>query len=213
MLESQSELEQLRSTTNEVVFRLNGKMLSSKVDPRKEAALWIEQNQLLAKYSKTIVVIGIGSGYHLISLKEKHPQAQIIAVSSSQALLDAVQVAHKDAVAGISFYCANTIEDFYEAEATQGVFATTTVVLKHPTYRVEESEVLDAIEEAIIARTFGTLRKYIAKNEPLTVTLPSIPVMIGLASIKTVNDAAVNSADMVFGSPWLAIRTLNELVK
>lgn len=213
MFEVQAELEQLQSATNEVIFRLNGKMLSSKVDPRKEASQWIEQTELLAKYSKTIVMIGVGSGYHLISLKEKYPHAHIIAISSSQVLLEAIQVAHKSCVSGISFYCASTIEEFYDAEATQGVFSTTTVVLKHPTYRVEESQVLDAIEEAIVARTFGTMKKYIAKSEPLTVTLPSIPVMIGLASIRTVNDAAVNTVDMIFGSPWLAIRTLNELVK
>lgn len=213
MSDSQSELEQLQSTTNEIVFRLNGKMLSSKVDPRKEAAQWILQTHLLAKSSKTIVMIGIGSGYHLIALREKYPHAQIIAISSSQQLLNAVQIAHKDAVAGIFFYCASTIDDFYEAEATQAVFATTTVVLKNPTYLVEESAVLDAIEEAIIARTFGSLKKYIAQNEPLTVTLPAIPVMIGLASIKTVNAASVNTTDLLSGSPWLAIRTLNELVK
>lgn len=213
MLETQHELEQLQSATNEPVFRLNGKLLSSKMDPRKEAAQWLEQNQLFARLSKTIVVIGVGSGYHLIALREKYPAAQIIAVSSSTQLLESIQVAHKDAVKGIIFYAATTLDDFFEAEPTQSAFSTTTVVLKHPTYKFEESAVLDAIEEAIVARTYAALKKYIQKNESLTVCLPSIPVMIGLASIKTVNDSVIRSFDEATAAPWLALRTLNELVK
>jgi hypothetical protein len=210
---SAQELEQLKSASGVTIFRLNGKMLSSKVDPRKEAIQWVENNQFLSGVSKTIVVIGVGSGYHLIALKEKYPQARILAISTCAELLNAIQNAHAQQLSGVTFYNATTLEDFYEAEATQAVFQSTAVVLKHPTYQVEDNPLLEQIIEAIVARSTNSLKKYIAKNEALTVALPAIPAMIGLASIKTINDAAVSTTETQFVSPWLTIRTLKELVK
>lgn len=60
------------------VIRKDGKWLASSVDPLREAKQWCET--LAAGTGETIIVLGIGCGYHIAELKVRRPQSPVLAI-------------------------------------------------------------------------------------------------------------------------------------
>ncbi len=69
--------------TGDFVLVIDGKATASLVDPLQEARSWLESvKSLLPKTAETIVVVGIGSGFHLKALREATPNLPIVALDT-----------------------------------------------------------------------------------------------------------------------------------
>lgn len=85
MIEQQKDLEIALSKSGEEVLLVDGKATASLVDPVKEAQNWIDSvRQLLFKGKERVVVLGIGSGFHLQVLREAVPETPIVAIDTCE---------------------------------------------------------------------------------------------------------------------------------
>lgn len=78
-----NELKTVSAKTGDRVLFVDGKATASLVDPQREAQGWLESvKPLLPKRPETLVVIGIGSGFHLKALREAAPEFPIVALDT-----------------------------------------------------------------------------------------------------------------------------------
>ncbi len=83
-------LERLTTRSGHITFRYNGMTLSSTVDPQQEAMGWVAQNETQIKSAPHLIVLGIGSGHHIVQIKKAYPQKKIIVIEAHKELATAV---------------------------------------------------------------------------------------------------------------------------
>ncbi len=80
-------LDELRSKSGHRILRCEGKLLASREDPIKEATRWLTGNQARFLDRETVLVLGVGCGYHLELLAQQESVKNIIGLESSAEVL------------------------------------------------------------------------------------------------------------------------------
>jgi hypothetical protein len=112
-------LEQVKTKKNQPALKWQGRWLSSSVDAASEATKWMGQQALNAEDAFPIVVLGVGSGYHLVALVKDFPGRQVIAVDISQPIIDSTRAQHGLVLANVKFVCAKNTNDLYSSLVLQ----------------------------------------------------------------------------------------------
>ncbi len=68
-----NHLEEHKTTDGLRTLSRNGRCLCSPRDPQKEAEEWLSRQKIHSE-DRTVVVLGLGAGYHLIALVNKFPK-------------------------------------------------------------------------------------------------------------------------------------------
>ncbi|MEZ4872441.1 MAG: hypothetical protein R2827_09410 [Bdellovibrionales bacterium] len=99
------------------ILRLKGRYLSSPTDPEKEAAKWCVRNEELF-YAEYIIVLGAGSGYHLMELVKRWPSRKILVIEPHREVISAVKEIHRHIfMLGIEFINIQSIDQIYNNDA------------------------------------------------------------------------------------------------
>jgi hypothetical protein len=69
--------------TGASVLKRDGRFLASAFDPIQEAAKWAEQVHKEVATDAAVIVVGVGSGYHVAALKSLRPKCEILALDNS----------------------------------------------------------------------------------------------------------------------------------
>lgn len=69
------------------ILKKNGKLLASSVDPIREAASWVARVCEKSKPNEIMIVLGLGSGYHVVELMKCRPVDSFIIIESDIEIL------------------------------------------------------------------------------------------------------------------------------
>lgn len=78
------------SRSGHPVLRKDGRYLASSLDPVREADLWLASCEEQIGDAPNIVVLGLGSGYHVRALLARFPQRNIVALEGDADVASAV---------------------------------------------------------------------------------------------------------------------------
>lgn len=70
------------------VLKKDGRLLASSVDPQREAVKWADLISASAPPDDLVVVLGLGSGYHVLELMLRRPASQILVIESDRELFE-----------------------------------------------------------------------------------------------------------------------------
>lgn len=111
------------------VLRANGRLLSSVFDPIKEASSWVDGVVRSADARETIVVLGAGSGYHIVELAHRRPGQPILVVDCDDKIVEAARSICKE-LNSLSIVCEPDITKLTQhglvADCLGGFFRTFT---------------------------------------------------------------------------------------
>jgi hypothetical protein len=79
---------------SELIFTSGGRHLCSTIHPTKEARQWIAHHESLWKNCRTIIVLGLGCGYHVRALKMINTPARVFVLEPSQEIMQAALKIH-----------------------------------------------------------------------------------------------------------------------
>lgn len=82
------KIETTLSRSEDVVLLLNGTSICSRIDPWLEAQKWIDLNCSLIESYPTLIVLGLGAGYHIIRLAETFPNKKIHVIENNLNLIE-----------------------------------------------------------------------------------------------------------------------------
>ncbi len=68
-----------RARTGARVIRWQGRLLASRIDPVGESELWVAEDIRCAS-KKPLVVVGLGSGYHVLAVAKMRPDVPTVVV-------------------------------------------------------------------------------------------------------------------------------------
>lgn len=142
-------LERLTTRSGLITFRYNGVTLSSTFDPLQEAIGWVAQHEAQIKSAPHLIVLGVGSGHHIVQLKKAHPQKKIIVIEAHKELLAAVQKEQLMDFADIDTLSEKNPQALCKSSRLQNVLTKLYRILEHkpsltvnPEYYKEVTEIL-----------------------------------------------------------------------
>ena len=125
-------IERVTAQSGDEVLRVGGRLMASRIDPRAEARAWVDARLALLNDVRTVVVLGLGSGYHVTELVKRtsarilvlEPRADVIAAWDEDFARDRVRVEHTEDLASL-----RTSDDVRRA------LATSYLTMVHPASR------------------------------------------------------------------------------
>lgn len=70
-------MDEMYSRSGDRILRINSTYLCSRVDPRKEARVWVEAQHIQSMTGFGLIVLGAGAGYHLAELRRRFPLLRV----------------------------------------------------------------------------------------------------------------------------------------
>lgn len=145
-------LERLSTRSGHITFRLNGMTLSSTIDPVQEAIGWVEHNELLIKSAPHLILLGAGSGHHIVQLKKAYPQKKLIVIEAHKDLTTAVSREQSIDLADVDMLCEKDPHLLTKSSRLQNVLTKLFRIVEHRPSISVNPEYYGEVKEILIGR-------------------------------------------------------------
>lgn len=125
-------LEKVITRSGETVFKWQGRMTASSYDPRREAQEWLTSLALSMASESRLFVLGVGSGYHLVALRQAFPKRRIMAVDISTELIEGALGLHGSSLDGVDLVAIPTEAELLATERVRNYLRAPLQVVDHP---------------------------------------------------------------------------------
>lgn len=176
MIDQLKHLEIAFSKSGEEVLIVDGKATASLVDPIKESKSWMESvRPMLLKEKERIVVLGIGSGYHLRLLGETEPDLTIVAIDTCE---KSIQFCSKKQLKNVQFVFISQDElragaqSVVAADAVRDWILDPFTLIRHRATMARNRDLL-RVESWILGRSAEALRAHLALRPSIAAILNS----------------------------------------
>ena len=209
-------IETITARNGQLVFKYDGRLLSSSVDPSREANDWIYQQRELLQQNDRVVILGFGSGYHFVELLKQFPKHRILAIGLENELLEKIYELHRSCLQRIEFVVLESCELTLASARVRNFMRSGALVLEHPSTRNLNYDFYSDIKRRLLAREPLLFADWVRREPRLVQLFPlqSIPggEEVPLLNIKDLNRLAVSRSENP-SRDVLIMRTLRELIK
>lgn len=199
-------IERLRAESGDEVLRLNGRLLASRFDPKREARDWLAARREFIASVRSIFVLGLGCGFHVHELRGACA-AEILVLEANADLVNSF--AGADRVRVLHLSSARELRAMDEVK--RGV-RESFVTLTHAPSFASNPEFYTACRTQLLGREWGALSwQWRMRNGP---DFDRVPRIEGGNSPLTIHD--LEQTELVQNSEErerLLLRALRELVK
>lgn len=198
-------IREILAKSGDTVLEWNGRLLASKFDPKAEARKWAENIDEVCSRSRTIFVLGAGSGPALELVLEMCPGSRVIVLSTQEEIVGFWRERTK-ALAGanrLHFLVVRVGDDLLKNELIREALQHSFFVLDHPSARIENPHFFQEAKALLVGRTGAGFSRQTQVVSFFSEFSKSLPKTIGAISIKTLADTTDRSE----------MQVLKELVK
>lgn len=83
------------TVNNNLVFKLDGQLTASRTAPIEQAQKWLGKQKSLIGDKENVIILGAGSGYHILEIIKINPNLKITVIDTDKALIKSVKEYHK----------------------------------------------------------------------------------------------------------------------
>lgn len=146
-----------KARTGESVPRWDGRLLASCLDPRQEAADWIFRRAPFLNKVKTLIVLGVGGGFHILAAAERST-ARIVVIEKERELLSAVWPKLEETLGDrIEPVLIERAVELRSSPRIREVLGGSFCVLEHPPSIAHHREFYSECSALLLAREWGAL--------------------------------------------------------
>lgn len=124
-------LEYLNAKSGHSICKFRGRQMGSRVDPVREAQMWVQSIESKIADCSQLIVLGMGCGYHLIELRRLYRGASILAIDGFREMVEFNQKLHSVLLADVDLVLAQNSEDLSESCRVQKALRGPYKVLEH----------------------------------------------------------------------------------
>lgn len=210
------ELEKVTARSGETVFKWHGRLTASSRDPRRDAREWVESLRLEGPGDHRLLVLGVGSGYHLVELRSRFPDRRIMALDVSTVLIENAMLLHGAALTAVELIPVAIESDLLNSERLRLFLRGAFRLAEHPASIAGDLHRYREIKSRIVAREPMFFADWIRREERFARLFPLQSIAGGegaqLLSIKDIARFA-DSRGNAEARDVLIVKALRELVK
>jgi Glycosyltransferase Maf N-terminal domain len=160
-------IERSLSRSQHTVLKINGNYVCSSVDPLSEAKKWVQKNNSKIQSVDTVIVLGVGCGYHIAALAKAHLQKKIIAIDIRSEFIDFAKSENSLDLIDVQFVSANSTAQLKTSTVIKKAIATSYTVLHFAAAKGAEKEKYNDIENFLLSRTEEGLQFILSERKDL----------------------------------------------
>lgn len=149
-------IEIVSAESGDKVLRFQGRLLASRFDPRREAREWIASRRTFLDKVRSIFVLGVGSGHHIVELLEA-TSARIIVLETNAEILQAAFDLHQFDPSRVSLQHISSARNLRKIEEVKAGVVQSFIVMTHAPSFSLSPEIYRDCEAQLIARDWGNL--------------------------------------------------------
>lgn len=210
------KVERVTSKSGDSILKFEGRLLSSALDPQREARDWVNRWRSQIVGAQRLVVLGLGSGYHLQQIVQEWPDLKVLAICCESELIEEIQGLHPQLIGRIHFvFCDNPTELLALHEIRQWM-RSSFAVLEHSSVSNLNISIYNEIKQRLLAREPLFFSDWV-RREPRLLKLFPLQVIPGgdekqLLSIKEL-DRFVQARENSQTKDAFIVHVLRELVQ
>lgn len=152
-----SKLTWEKSQTGVTVPRWEGRLLASRIDPWQEAASWAQRRWPFINKVKSVIVLGVGGGFHVVAAAERS-SAQIVVVEKERELLNAIWPDLEKRLGDrLTFVQVERPSDLRASPLIRQALGASFTVLEHPPSVATSREFYSECSSILLGREWGSL--------------------------------------------------------
>jgi len=207
-------LEWISTPYGEIIPKFNGNLLASKIDPQKEAKIWVESTRSQIESAKKHFLLGVGAGHHALELSRQYPERDFIFIEKLESLSASPVYVEIRVMSNVELLIGQDEKQILKNERVQRALGDLFTVLAHSPSRNISTEYYSRVLATLTARNwkaFNQVLKFRSEDEKVLNEINFTPKSENVISAKDiinfVSDHATKSeAEMI----WM---TLGELIK
>lgn len=149
-------IEILNAASGDKVIRYDGRLLASRYDPKKEAQDWLNGRGDLLANVRTVIVLGLGSGHHILALLEKI-SARLLVLEANEEIIEAAQTIHAFDPMKVRIEYVTSAKALRASDAVKAAVRESFVVLVHPASQSFNAELFESCRAQLLGRDWGSL--------------------------------------------------------
>lgn len=142
---------------SELIFTLRGRHLCSSIHPTKEAQQWIAHHHSLWHECRSIIVLGLGCGYHVRALKMS-PDAKVLVLEPSRDVIQAALRVHPLDLSEAELFHWTSVNDITVVPALVEATKQSYAVLLHEPSAFSNPDLYTETKEFLLGRKEQGLR-------------------------------------------------------
>jgi hypothetical protein len=204
------DLEFLMGRTNQWVPILNGLLLHSSVDPAREAASFVNQEWPRIKDVQSLIVFGLGGGFHIEELLRRK-KFDIIVVEAEKSLAQAMKEKKPELMKRIETLAGITPAQIYQEAGIIRAVSRSYAHVRHPASQRAAPFYYGPVLQVLSQRTLSRLCELSEGNPRLNQFLKSLNISTDqILTLPMVEEAMVRRGQGLEreGLIWMAMREL-----
>lgn len=207
-------LETISARTGDLVFKLDGRLLASALDPLREARDWVNRWRSRIAHSDRLIVLGFGCGYHLEALREEWPALRVLAIGAERELFE--QLRPRFEMGAVELVLCQRSDDFMVCEPIRRFLRGSFAVVEHSSLPNLDQAHYREIKARLLAREPLFFSDWVRREQRLARLFPLQAIPGGesrhLLSIKDL-DRFVHARVDAAPTDIMIVRALRELIK
>ena len=204
-------LERAKSKSGQNILMCHGRLLCSQIDPVREANQWVEKNHGQLRGQKQVVVLGVGCGYHLVSLEKIYPEVEITAIDVDSEFIEFTRKEHSLLLPRTKLITINNSDKFKKNPFVLNLIQTHYAILKFAPSIVFHEKIYSDFFDLLIGRSEVGLQFILSNRQDLAKIISTTQIRLvtnELISIKTLSPCVFHECNKVESLVFSALREL-----
>lgn len=208
-------IEKIKARNGSTVFKVEGRLTASQVDPIREAQNWLAKLSSAISGRARVVIMGLGSGHHAVEMKKAFPGVGVVVVEPNGDLLQKVCLEYPLEMGEIDVVCIKKSIDLFRSPVILDALIQPFAVVEHRPSTILSSEFFSEVHELLVGRSVSALAQHLECRLGLKEIMKRLPEPAGeeqALSIKDLDAVLVNPEQGVSGE-YMKLKLLRELIK
>ncbi len=145
-------IERCKAKSGQSIVKYSGRYICSSVNPQSEAAEWVEKRTAQVAGMNSVIVVGVGCGYHIAALRRRFTSLNIVAVDTDQELIDFTRDQLNLETVDVKFVKFDSTETLTSDANVQAALGGSYIVLRFAPSTCYSAEEFNLIECTLLAR-------------------------------------------------------------
>ena len=146
------------SRKNHRYFTYNGRHICSSVDPEHEAREWVKGLNDSLRSAKTIVVLGLGNGFHVVELEKAYPSSRIVVIETRMDMLAPCQGLQGLSMSSTDVIIAESLDVLKAQSRIKKVLQSSFAVVQYRPVTNTDAKLFEQFYELLIGRSEDSFR-------------------------------------------------------
>ncbi len=145
-------IERVKAKDGQTILKLNGRQICTSLNPLREARDWVKKNSRRFAEMKTVIVIGVGCGFHLAEIRRRFENTKIVALDFNQELIDFSAETHGLDLVGAELIKVGSVTEVAKNSTIRAAIAGSYAVVRFMPCTNQQLEQYNELECTMLGR-------------------------------------------------------------